>query len=97
MVVGGNEVEDGFSWPQVEMPVDSPNRELNVSIPEETRAPQNFEKEAQRLESIPLVNDNSFAKDLGPINRKWAIKYIQLLGQGFNSSRDNLNDDSGLS
>lgn len=54
-----------------------------MSISEETQAPQDFEKEAQRLESIPLVNDNSFAEDLGPINRKWAIKYIQLLGQGF--------------
>lgn len=82
MVVGGNEVEDRFSWPQVEMLVDCPNRELNVSIPEETRAPQDFEKEAQWLENILLVNDHSFAEDLGPINRKWAIKYIQLLGPG---------------
>lgn len=81
MVVGGNEVEDRFSWPQVEMLV-PPNRELNVSISEETRAPQDFEKETQWLENILLVNDHSFAEDLGPINRKWAIKYIQLLGPG---------------
>ena len=56
MVVGGNEVEDRFSWPQVEMLIDSPNRELNVSVTEETWAPQDFEKEAQWLKSIPLVN-----------------------------------------
>lgn len=44
MVVGGNEVEDRFYWPQVEMLVDSPNRELNVSIQKRHRLHKTLRK-----------------------------------------------------
>lgn len=32
---------------------------------------------------IPLLNDSFPMEDLGSVNRKWAVKYLQVQGPGF--------------
>lgn len=47
----------------------------------ETRTPPESENETHLLTA--LLNDSFSTEDSGPVNRKWIIKYSQVLGPGF--------------